>query len=151
MKKYLITLSLIPALLFSGCAMFQSAVSSDAAITSAVTVATTAGLRLIPNASERNRIANYVDVGASALRTVTGTPTPQDLSDLIVKYIPTSIKDQYPEVVAFLVPLVVSQYKSAYDKYGSNAAKVYQILNDIAVGLESGASSYASHSKTASP
>lgn len=141
LRKVLITLAIIPTLLLSSCATFSG--FSDASITSAVTVATSAGLRYaVKDAAKRGTIANYIDVAAVALRTVTGSPTPDQLTAVILNALPASVKTNFPEIVAFVVPIIVSNYEIAYAKYGANAAKLYAVLNDIAVGLEAGAAPY---------
>jgi hypothetical protein len=120
---------------------------SSQQITTAVSVGTSAGLRyVVKDPAKRTVIANYIDVGAAALRTVTGTPTPDQLNTLINQAIPADIRNQYPELIAFVSPLVISSYQLAFDKYGPNAEKLYQALNDIALGLEAGAAPYISHS-----
>ena len=119
----------------------------------AVTVATSSGLRYgIKDTARRTVIANYIDVVAAvAVRATNGTPSPADLSTAITNAIPASIKADFPEIVAFVVPIIVSNYEIAYTHFGANAAKLYAVLNDIATGLEAGAAPYISPPKTTSP
>jgi hypothetical protein len=127
----------------SGCATFSN-YFSDNTIVSAVTVATSSGLRYgIKDSSRRAVIANYIDVVAAvAVRATSGTPSPGDLSAAITNAIPSSVKSNFPEIVAFVVPVIVSNYEIAYTKFGPNAAKLYAVLSDIATGLEAGAAPY---------
>jgi hypothetical protein len=140
--KKLIGIICVVALLCS-CATFSN-YFSDNTIVSAVTVATSSGLRYgIKDAARRTVIANYIDVVAAvAVRATSGTPSPGDLSAAITNAIPSSVKANYPEIVAFVVPVIVSNYEIAYMKFGPNAAKLYAVLSDIATGLESGAAPY---------
>lgn len=122
--------------------MFQR--FSDTQIVTAVSVATAVGLRPITPPERRTAIANYTDYYASLLYTVTGNPTPAQLTTLLTNAIPANVREQYPELVSFVVPIIVSNYELLYAKYGANRA--VQILNDIATGLEAGASVYITRS-----
>jgi hypothetical protein len=127
------------ALVTAGCAQLQSV-----GVTPAVTVATSTGLKFVDPA-KRAVIADYIDVYASALRTITTTepaPTSAELATMINQFVPADVKEQYPELVTFVTPLIVSTYQSALDHYGDNAAKLYKVLNEIALGLEAGAAPY---------
>lgn len=127
-----------PLVIVTSCTKEQI---TDSSIIAAVTVATTTGLKMaVPDEARRTVIANYLDVYAKALRTITGNPTPEQLTELINKFIPENVKAQYPELVTFAVPLIVSAYKQAYDKWGAEKAVTY--LNDIASGIEAGAANY---------
>lgn len=147
MKNKLLNVVLALALIVPPIAITTSCTQSqfnDAAIIAGVTVATTTGLKMaIQDPARRTVIANYLDVYATALRSITGNPTPEQLTALINQFIPQNIKDQYPELVTFAVPLIVSAYKQAYDKWGSAKAVTY--LNDIAAGIEAGAAPYVGH------
>ena len=145
MKKLTLTLAIVSALFASGCKQLGNV--SDSQISTGVAIGTTAGLRYgIQDAAKRTLVADYINVCASALRSLTGTPppTPADLTALLNKAVPDSIRSQNPELIAFVAPLVVTAYQFAYDKYGSgaDAAKLYGVLNSIAVGLETGAAPY---------
>lgn len=114
---------------------------NDAAITAAVTVATTTGLKLaVKDPERRTVIANYLDVYSKALYSVTGNPTPEQLTDLINSFIPQNVKDEYPELVTFAIPMIVGAYKQAYDRWGSENAVRY--IHDIAAGIEAGAAPF---------
>ncbi len=124
-----------PLALTTSCTQAQF---NDAAIIAAVTVATTTGLKMaVQDPARRTIIADYLDVYSTALRSVTGNPTPEQLTALINQFIPQNIKDQYPELITFAIPLIVGAYKQAYDRWGSEKAVTY--LNDIATGIENGA------------
>jgi hypothetical protein len=110
-----------------------------------VSVATATGLEAV-NTHNRTRIANYLYTYAGALRTITGTPTPDQLVAILNGFIPADIKAQYPEIVAFAIPIIVQTYEWAYAKYGQNSVKLAQVLNDIATGIETGASAFIGHS-----
>lgn len=117
---------------------------NDAAIIAGVTVATTTGLKMaVQDPARRTIIADYLDVYSTALRSITGNPTPEQLTTLINQFIPQNVKDQYPELVTFAIPLIVSAYKQAYDKWGKEKAVTY--LNDIATGIEDGAACCTTH------
>jgi hypothetical protein len=140
MKTHLISIITAGALLAS-CTQSQI---NDAAITAGVSVATSTGLKLaVPDAGRRTVIADYLDVYSHALRSVTGDPTPDQLTALINQFIPANVKDQYPELVTFAIPLIVSAYKQAYDKWGKEKAVTY--LGDIAAGIEAGAAPFITH------
>ena len=133
------------AVLF-GCASFQSIQWTDATITAAVSFGTTEGLKYaVKDSAKRTVVANYINNYAGGLRTVTGTPTPQALLAWITSFIPANIRQQYPELEAIVIPVVSSIYGQAYAKFGADHVKIYQILNDIATGLESGSAPYISH------
>jgi hypothetical protein len=130
-----------PLALTTSCTQSQF---NDASIIAAVTVATTTGLKMaVQDPARRTVIANYLDVYAVALRSVTGNPTPEQLTELINAFIPQDVKDKYPELVTFGVPLIVQAYKQAYDRWGSSDTVRY--LNDIAQGIEAGAAQFVSH------
>ena len=112
---------------------------NETTLTTAIAVGTKAGLTLVKNDENRTRAADYISVGASALRAIAVAPTPQGLTELINSYIPENVKTDYPEVIGFVVPIVVSQYKSFYDQYSGNNEKLIKILGDIANGLDAGA------------
>lgn len=112
-------------------------------ISGGVSIGTVSGLRFtIKSDAKRTEIANYICVGAAALRTITGAPDPAQLTAIIMRSIPANIKQQYPELIPYIVPVVVSAYQMAYDKYGANHDQLYAALNAIATGLEMGAAPY---------
>jgi hypothetical protein len=124
------------AAMLCSCAVLQT----DQGIVATVAAATSAGLKYsVHDPARRHVVANYVYVYAGALRTVTGNPTPDQLIDLINSFIPANVRAQYPEL-AFAVSIVVAEYQSLYNKYHDNVATLYRYLNDVATGLETGAS-----------
>ena len=142
MKKILFAKIMVSALLFTSCSTLQQyPVFNDSTITTAVSVGTATGLRFV-NATKRTAIANYLYTYSGALRTITGNPTPEQLTQQINAFIPADVKTNYPEIVAFAVPLIVTNYEWAYSKWGNNGQKLYQVLNDIATGIETGASAF---------
>jgi hypothetical protein len=133
--KTLLSISL--AILMVGCGV------SDQTIDTGIAIGVSTGLKMaIKDDAKRTVIADYIDVGAQSLRTVVGTPTPDELATLMTKWIPDNIKSEYPEVISFLVPTVISVYQSAYNKYGKDSQKVRDLLARIATDLENGASLY---------
>jgi len=96
----------------------------------------------ISDPAKRVAIAKFGSGIAGSLRTVTKLeppPTPAELTQVILSNIPQNLQNQYPEVVAFMVPLVISGYETALAHYGGgNQQQVYQILNDLATGVETG-------------
>jgi hypothetical protein len=132
-----VILSLVTACNFS--------VSNDQ-ITVAVSVGTGATLQYaIKDQAKRTIIANYVQYIATVVRTVTGSPTPSQLTSLIGNAVPSNVKVNYPELLTLVSPLIVSSYQLAYDKYGADAAKIYPVLGAIALGLENGSAPYVTH------
>jgi hypothetical protein len=99
----------------------------------------------ISDPTRRTAIANLGSGIAGSLRSVTTSPPPtaDQLSAVIIANIPENLRTQYPEVVSFVVPLVIQGYTLAIQQYGgTNQQKVYQILNDIATGVETGCAPY---------
>ena len=139
MKKIL----LIPALaLLVGCKGGNLPVS-DAFITASISAGTSAGLKLaIKDDAKRIVIAKYLNNYAGALRTITGNPTPDQLSAQLMAFIPSDVQQQYPELSSFAVPLIVSFYQWAQQKYGTNTAQYQQVLNDVATGIETGSAPF---------
>ncbi len=139
--KRLIAVSI--AALLIGCASFQSYFSSDASIVTTVSLATSIGLKYtIKDSNKRTAIANYIDVYAPAVRTITGSPTADQLTTQVNAFIPESVRHAYPEIAALVVPIVVLQYQNALAKYGTNTKELYRVLGDVAAGLEAGAAPY---------
>src|SRR5437762_10292054 len=113
-------------------------VSNDQ-ITSAVSIGTSAALHYaIKDTAKRTVIANYTQYIATVVRTVSGTPTPDQLTALITQSVPANVRANYPELLSLVAPVVVSAYQLAYDKYGADAQKLWPVLNAIALGLENG-------------
>ena len=120
---------------------------SDAAITAAVSVATSTALKsAIKDPAKRTQIANYIEGPyANAIRSISGNPTPDNFVQQLNAFIPANIQEQYPELVAFVNPISLWAYQQAYNKYGSDVAKISQYLNDVASGMQSGAATFATH------
>ncbi len=111
---------------------------NDALIINGVSVATSTGLSVIHDANQRHVISNLLQGYAPGLRTITSNPTPAQLAALIDQYTPANIKEQYPAAVAFATPLVINAVETAIAHYGTNGADIVKIVNDVAVGLETG-------------
>jgi hypothetical protein len=116
---------------------------SDAQITIAVQVGTSAAFQYaIKDSAKRTAIANYVSYASRIVRAATGKESPDDLGKALTDAIPENVRTQIPEIATMVVPLVVSVYQTAKDRYGSDYAKIYAVLNDIATGLDSAVSPY---------
>jgi hypothetical protein len=111
----------------------------DALITDGVSVAVSTTLGLIKDTATRTLIKNYLQGYAPGLRTITSNPTPAQLAALITQYTPANIQQQFPQIVAFASPLIINAIEYAISKYGTDAATVTHIVNDVATGLEIGA------------
>lgn len=138
--KTLIT-SLLAVAFLTSCATVPSSV-----VNTGITIGVSTALRLgITDSARRTVVANYIEVAAAALRSITGTPTSDQLTALINSAIPSSVKANYPEVLAFVEPIIVSNYQALLAKYGTNTTKVYAGLNAFAIDLEAAAAPYISH------
>lgn len=147
MKKLIIAKILATAVLLNGCAAFQNVQWSDATIAASVSFGTAEGLRLaIKDSAKRTVIANYITVYATALRSVSGVPTPDNLLATVSQFIPANIRQDYPELQATVFPVITAIYGQYYTQFAGDHAKIYQVITDIASGLESGAAPYTSHS-----
>jgi hypothetical protein len=141
-KKLLAITIIASAGPLTSCANFQSYVHNDAAVTTAIATATSACLRYgIQNAALRTKVANYIDVYAGSLRTLTGNPTLEQLTVLLNQAVPANVRADIPELTTFVYPLIISNYQ-LFAQYASSA---YHWGNDAAVGLETGAAPYISH------
>ncbi len=134
-----IILAVLASLSLLGCGV----TIPDQAIDTGISLGVSTGLRLaIKDDAKRTVVADYIDVGAHSLRTVVGNPTPEELGELMTKWIPENIKQEYPQVISFLVPTVITVYQSAVAKYGKDSQKVRDLLGRIATDLENGAAPY---------
>lgn len=116
---------------------------SDTLITTSVSAGTSAGLKLgVKDAAKQKVIAQYLNTYAGALRTITGDPTDDQLTQQLIAFIPPDIQAQYPELQSFAVPMVVSFYHWAKDKYGANSADLRKVLGDVASGIEIGSAPF---------
>ena len=96
----------------------------------------------VKDKAKLTQIANYAYVYAHALRTITGTPTPAELSAHLEAFIPVDVRKKYPELSTYLLPLIVEQYQKAYERNKNSVAKTYAFLNSIAYGIENGVAKY---------
>jgi len=141
MTKKLLLIPLLIAL--AGCKGTNLPPVSDAFITASVAAGTSAGLKLaIKDDARRKTIAAYLNNYAGALRTITGNPTPDQLTQQLMAFIPPDVQSQYPELGSFAVPLIVTFYQWAETKYGSNTAQYQKVLNDVATGIEAGSAPF---------
>ena len=133
-------------LLTSSCQVLPANIgqyNTPAVVQSSVAVATQLGLSFgFKDGATRTMVANYVDVYAAGLRTITGTPTTAELMTELNSFIPLSIQAKYPSIAAFATPLIVSAYQVGYDKYKGNVAETYAYFNAVATGFETGAAGY---------
>lgn len=128
------------ALLCSSCTTVSNL--SDSQIVAGVTLGANAGFRAITG-SKRHDIANYVKIAAGTVKVYSSqAPTPTQLSDALNAAIPQQYRDKYSTEISFVIPLVVSEYKTYYDKFSTDHQKLVQVLNAIATGLEAAASQY---------
>ena len=143
MKK-LITIKILAAvLLLSGCTTIPKS-TVDAGISLAITEALKYGIK---ESANRTAVANLIDYVASFVRTLTGNPTPDQLSAAITSAIPANIRSQFPEILSLVLPVIVNNYGYLQSHFTS----AQSVLNEIATDLEAGASSYISAPKTVSP
>jgi hypothetical protein len=118
---------------------------NDATITAAVSIATSTALKMgVKDAAKRTLIANYIEGNyADALRSITGNPTPENFAQQLNAFIPLNIQQEYPELVTFVNPIALFAYQQAYNKYKDNVDQISRYLNDVATGLQNGASQFA--------
>lgn len=127
-----------------GCAGLQQYQGLiDTGASTGITLALQYGVK---DSARRTQVANYSDAIASGIRTVSGNPTPAQLTQILLTFLPSQIRSQYPEIATLVIPLAVSIYQAAYAKYGGNATKVYSILNELAGDIEAGVAPFVSHS-----
>lgn len=117
---------------------------NDTFITASVSAGTSAGLKLaIKDVTKQKVIAQYLNNYAGALRTITGDPTDDQLTQQLISFIPADIQSEYPELQSFAVPMIVSLYHWAKEKYGANSADFRKVLADVASGIELGSAPFA--------
>lgn len=134
MTKKILAPILAVALLFSGCQTIGN--FNDNQIVTAVTLATKIGMDQVP-AAHKQAVNDILYRVSTNLRQLTSDPTPEQLGNILTDSIPADIRAKYSEALTFVVPLVVSNYKIYYDKFAGNHAKLIQVLNDIATGIQS--------------
>jgi hypothetical protein len=116
---------------------------SDTVITTSVSAGTAAGLKLtVKDPAKQKVIAQYLNTYAGALRTIVGDPTDEQLTTQLVAFIPPNIQTEYPELQSFAVPMVVSFYHWAKEKYGANSTDLQRVLGDVASGIEAGSAPF---------
>ena len=109
----------------------------------ALAVSIQTGLPLaVKDKARLTQIANYADVYAHGLRTITGTPTAEELSAQLEKFIPASVVAKYPELKNYILPLIVDEYKRAYAHNKNSVAQTYAYINTIATAVENGVAPY---------
>jgi len=120
---------------------------TDAAIVTATSVATSSALKLaIKDDAKRTLIANYIEGSyANGIRSITGNPSPDNFIAQLNAFIPPTVQQQFPELVTFVNPIALFAYQQAYSKYNGDITKISQYLNDVATGLQNGASQFATH------
>lgn len=115
---------------------------SDTLITASVSAATSVALKTIPalkdHPDKQHAVAQYISRYSAVLYTITGDPTDEELTQLLMAQIPPDVQAQYPEIGAFAVPLIVSFYHWAKAEYGSNTAEFRKVVSDVAQGLKTG-------------
>jgi hypothetical protein len=127
--------SIIIAVMLASCKTLPW--GSLVSTTNVVAVGTSSALRFaIHDPARRTVIANYIDVYAVALRTVSGDPTDEQLLALINQFVPANIRSEYPELVTLVTPVIIAAYR---------LAPKYATLENIAAGLELGAAPFISH------
>lgn len=143
--KQIITILLIATMLTS-CKQGGGVNVTPAQVTIGATVATAAALRFaVDNDQKRTAVANLADYIAKTCYAVSNNPSPDQLAAIINQNVPQNIKSQYPELVALMVPIVISTYTVIYNQHKDDAQKVYAYLQAIALGVQTGASSFISH------
>jgi hypothetical protein len=129
MIKKLITIAILAS--FVSCATLPQA--ADVGITLTVSTA----LSLIPDSARRTAVANEVDVVATGIRTITGSPLPAELAQKILAFIPASIQAKFPEIGK-----IVQSIQNFTAKFGTSI----KILQQIATDIEAGAAPYITKS-----
>jgi len=111
---------------------------TDLQITGASAAAARGALLLVP-ADKKAAVKSYMYSIAGAVRTLSGDATPEQLNDLLINSIPEDVRNQIPELVDIIIPAITSVYKTYYNQFSTDHARLLQILNDIATGIEAAA------------
>jgi len=125
MIKLMLSTAAVSALLLAGCA------NQESTVTTAAKTATEAILDHVPQAA-KTPVANELDVGAVAIRSLKGKLSASELTEKITAFFPQSIREQYPQIISMLVPVVVFAYQTQGEV----------CFQYIANGIEQGASTY---------
>jgi hypothetical protein len=134
------------ALIICGCLI--SCANYQPLINSGISAGVAAGLQIgVKDAATRTMIANYGYVGAKALRSISGNPTPDELAEMIKAWIPADVQAQYAGLLPMILPLIVSAYQMAYEKWGKTGQteKLYEALTGIAGAIENGCAMFATN------
>ncbi len=94
--------------------------------------------------AEREKVADYINVYAKAVRTITGSPTPEELKAELDLWIPKTVRENHPIITAASVSLIVSKYQKYYPSLKGKYQKTNEWLNKMATGLEYGSAAYIS-------
>lgn len=108
---------------------------TDLQYTGGAAAAARTALLLIPS-TKQDAVKNWMFFFASKLRTLSGDPTPGDLSNLLVNSIPQNVIAAIPELQTIIIPQIVAVYTGLYNQFKTDHGALIRILNDIAVGVE---------------
>lgn len=122
---------------------------NDATVTAGFAEGTQAGLKLgINDTAKRQAMADllqYIASQGQTFLTVTGDNSPEALAAFLNANIPSNIKSEFPDLVSFAVPLLVSGYGAVYTKYGNNLGKLSPWMKDACEGITLGSATFATH------
>ena len=125
-----------------------SKVFKDEPIEAGVALTTAQTLQhAIKDDAQREAVADYVNVYASAFRSFTDAPTPDKVASELTKWIPKSAVEKHPEIYSLGIQLAAKQYAKYYPKLikNKNVQKTISIMNKIATGLEYGTNGLTSN------
>lgn len=115
-------------------------------VSTAFATATSTGLELgVKDAAKRQAMAKllqYIASQCNTFATAAGDNSPEALATFINNNVPADIKANYPELINFAVPLVVSGYGTIYKNYGNDAQFLSQWLSWVATGVSIGAGKF---------
>jgi hypothetical protein len=121
---------------------FQT-ILKDQPVESGVAVATNVALKYtIKSEAERTKVADYIDVYAHAIRTITGSPTPEELTAELNSWIPAKVRMKHPTITAAGISLIVVNYQKHYPSLKGHFSKTIDWLNKTATGLEYGSAAF---------
>ena len=139
--KIKIITSFILAICLMSCSLIESITPQQ--MGAGLSLAVSTGLQLgVKDVAKRAVIAQYVYNYAGGLRTVTGSPTPEQLAGYLVQFIPANVATQYPELGTLVVPLIIAAYNRVYTKNKDHADVLYAYLSAAALGLEDAAAKF---------
>lgn len=152
MKKQLITTLTLGALFFTGCGKTETTPAlppwiNQVTVSTAFATATATGLRFgIEESAKRQAMAKllqYIANQCNAFSTAAGDNSPDALAAFINSNVPADIKNSYPELVSFSVPLIVSGYGLIYKEHSTDAKTLSTWLGWAATGVSMGAANFA--------